>query len=72
MAKTLVDIDEELLMQARALLGTATKKETVNTALRAVIERQRRIEAFEDVQAQEQLAELTDPAARERAWRGAS
>jgi Arc/MetJ family transcription regulator len=72
MAKTLIDIDESLLAEARSLLGTGTKKDTVNMALRAVIERQRRLAAFESVRAQGHLAELTDPAARERAWRGAS
>ncbi len=39
MAKTLIDIDDELLAQARQILGTGTKKETVNTALREVVRR---------------------------------
>ncbi|HEV2997512.1 MAG TPA: type II toxin-antitoxin system VapB family antitoxin [Solirubrobacteraceae bacterium] len=34
MAKHLVDIDEEALRDARARLGVATIKETVNRALR--------------------------------------
>ncbi len=39
MAKTLIDLDPELLAQAQQILGTATKKETVNTALREVVRR---------------------------------
>ncbi|MBA3373604.1 MAG: type II toxin-antitoxin system VapB family antitoxin, partial [Euzebyaceae bacterium] len=33
MAKRLVEIDDDLLEQARQALGTSTIKETVNTAL---------------------------------------
>ena len=36
MSKHLVDIDEQALSAARAELGTATIKETVNEALRQV------------------------------------
>ena len=36
MAKTLIDVDEEMLTAAQEALGTVTKKETVNAALRAV------------------------------------
>jgi Arc/MetJ family transcription regulator len=36
MAKTLIEIDEEYLAAAQQILGTATKKDTVNTALREV------------------------------------
>jgi Arc/MetJ family transcription regulator len=32
--KTLIDVDDDLLTKARAALGTTTKKETVNEALR--------------------------------------
>jgi Arc/MetJ family transcription regulator len=39
MGKTLVDIDLELLTQAQDILGTATKKATVNGALREVVRR---------------------------------
>lgn len=41
MAKTLIDIDEELLAEATVALGTATKKDTVNSALRLAIEESR-------------------------------
>lgn len=46
MARTMIDVDEELLAEAARLLGTRTKKETVNTALREVGERMRRLEAL--------------------------
>ena len=36
MAKTLIDVDEEALAAAQEALGTSTKKDTVNAALRAV------------------------------------
>lgn len=36
MAKTLIDIDDEYLDAAQQALGTATKKDTVNAALRQV------------------------------------
>ena len=36
MTKTLVEIDDEYLAAAQRALGTATKKDTVNAALREV------------------------------------
>ena len=36
MAKTLIDVDDETLAAAQEALGTSTKKDTVNAALRAV------------------------------------
>ncbi len=41
MAKRLVDIDDDSLEIARAELGCATIKDTVNTALRLVADRRR-------------------------------
>jgi Arc/MetJ family transcription regulator len=37
MGKTLVDINEGLLAQARDILGTNTKKDTVNGALLEIV-----------------------------------
>lgn len=37
MAKTLVDIDEDLLAEASTALGTSTKKDTLNSALEFVV-----------------------------------
>ncbi|PZS11882.1 MAG: DUF2191 domain-containing protein [Acidimicrobiales bacterium] len=42
MAKTLVDVDEDLLGQAASVLKTSTKRETINSALREVTSRQAR------------------------------
>jgi Arc/MetJ family transcription regulator len=52
MAKTLIDVDEELLAEATTALGTGTKKDTVNEALRQAVEttRERRRQAREDLQ----------------------
>ena len=36
MAKTLIEIDDEYLAAAQQALGTSTKKDTVNAALREV------------------------------------
>lgn len=46
MAKVLIDIDEEALAEASSLLGTSTKKDTVNTALREAAQRLRRANAL--------------------------
>jgi Arc/MetJ family transcription regulator len=39
MTKTLIDVDDVLLRQAQQILGTPTKKETVNSALREIVRR---------------------------------
>ena len=41
MAKTLIDIDEDLLREAMVTLGTSTKKDTVHRALSRVVEEAR-------------------------------
>ena len=46
--RTIIDIDDALLDAARAELGTATKKDTVNEALRYVAERNSRSRAILD------------------------
>jgi Arc/MetJ family transcription regulator len=51
-AKILVDVDEDALAEAAGLLGTRTKKDTVNTALRETAQRLRRARALD------RLAEL--------------
>ena len=63
-SKHLVDIDDEVLSAARAQLGTATIKETVNAALRHVSRgRSRRVAKALDEFVR---AKLED---RSRAWR---
>jgi Arc/MetJ family transcription regulator len=63
-SKHLVDIDEEALLAARARLGSATIKETVNRALRQAGGEHR--EAVR--RSLDQLARA-DLAPREQAWR---
>ncbi len=64
MAKHLVDIDEEMLSQARAALGTATIKDTVNQALHlASSQRERQVAVALDVLG---TLDLDD---RDAAWR---
>ncbi len=46
MPKVLIDIDEDALTEAAALLGTTTKKDTVNRALRETAQRLRRANAL--------------------------
>jgi Arc/MetJ family transcription regulator len=63
MTKILVDVDDDALAEAARLLGTATKKDTVNTALREVNERLRRLEALDrlaEMGAAGQFDELLD------------
>jgi Arc/MetJ family transcription regulator len=46
MTKTLIDLDDEALAEAAKLLGTSTKKDTVNAALREIVDRRRRAAAI--------------------------
>jgi Arc/MetJ family transcription regulator len=67
-AKTLVDIDESLLAAAKAVLGTTTKKETVNAALAqavALAARRRDIERL----CAGGLPDLADTTVTSAAWR---
>ncbi|GAT80395.1 hypothetical protein STXM2123_1096 [Streptomyces sp. F-3] len=43
----MIDLDDEALAEAARLLGTTTKKDTVNAALREVADRRRRAAAVE-------------------------
>ena len=42
MSRTVIDVDDELLAGVAQALGTNTKKDTVNTALREVLDIRRR------------------------------
>jgi Arc/MetJ family transcription regulator len=46
MTKVLIDIDDDALAEASELLGTKTKKDTVNTALRETAQQLRRARAL--------------------------
>jgi Arc/MetJ family transcription regulator len=68
MTKTLIDIDDELLAKAAAVLGTSTKKDTVNTALAAVL-RQRAAAQFLASAKDGLYDDLLDPEVMKGAWR---
>jgi Arc/MetJ family transcription regulator len=45
--RTNIEIDDAVLREAQQLLGTATKRETVDSALREVVARRRRLGILE-------------------------
>lgn len=47
MARTVLDVDSEALAEAARYLGTTTKSDTVNAALREINDRRRRAAAIE-------------------------
>jgi len=55
---TNIEVNPELLADAMRLLGTRTKKDTVNTALREVVQRLKRLEALEHMTARAERGEL--------------
>lgn len=68
MAKTLADVDEALLARSQEILGTKTKKDTINGALRELVRRA----AAEDFLALARAGGLQDAANPEvmaAAWR---
>lgn len=67
MPKTLVDIDEDLLREVSAALGTRTKKDTVNEALREVAALHARRRDLEWLRSG-RLDGIAEPAARAAAW----
>lgn len=68
--KTVIDIDDEALAAAARVLGTATKKDTVNSALRLAGERELRLAALlSDVRNLGVGADISDPAIMEGARR---
>lgn len=48
LSRTVIDLDDEALEEAAKELGTTTKRDTINTALREVTARYRRLRALED------------------------
>lgn len=67
MTKRLIDIDDDLVKEAKAYLGTTTLRDTVNAALRE-IKRLRSAEAEIDFLRTDPLAELRDPEFRKKIW----
>lgn len=68
MAKTVIDVDDELLAIASEVLGTTTKKDTVNGALAEIVKRKQRSDLIEWL-ATDPLPDLRDPQVMGRAWR---
>lgn len=65
MAKTVIDIDEDLLAYAAEVLGTPSKRATVEAALRVVTAERARARELDAIAVGE--FDLTD--ARDQAWR---
>ncbi|MFF0252021.1 type II toxin-antitoxin system VapB family antitoxin [Micromonospora zamorensis] len=60
MSRTILDVDDQLLAEAGVILGTTTKKATVNAALKAVVDRAKRRQ-FADWLKSGGLPDLTGP-----------
>lgn len=68
MTRTLIDLDEDALAVAANVLGTKTKKDTVNEALREVGHREIRSRMLERF-AEDPEYWRSEHLARDRAWR---
>ncbi len=68
MTKRLVDIDDDLLAEAKAVLDARTMKEAVNGALREVVHTSLRRRHADRLAKMDGL-DLEDPDIRDRAWR---
>lgn len=67
-SKRLVDIDDDLLDEAAALLGTSTMKQTVNRSLEEVVLAARRRRHADRLEAMRDL-DLAKPRVMAGAWR---
>ncbi len=68
MSKRLVDIDDDLLVEATTILGASTMKEAVNRSLESVVagaRRRRHAERLQDMRG----IDLDDPQVMSGAWR---
>ena len=68
MTKRLIDIDDGLLSEARAVTGAATMKETVNAALREVVDMELRRRHLRRLETGTGI-DLADADAMSGAWR---
>ncbi|MEV0613934.1 type II toxin-antitoxin system VapB family antitoxin [Nonomuraea sp. NPDC050404] len=71
MSVTQIDLDDDALKEAMRMMGTTTKKETVNLALREYVARVKRIEALEKLAARAQRGEFDEASAAHEAARRA-
>lgn len=69
MAKMLIDIDEDLAAEAAEILGTKTKRATVDESLRLVVARRARQRLAESFAESGRSPEELDRIVREEAWR---
>jgi Arc/MetJ family transcription regulator len=67
MSITQIDIDDAALAEAMRLMGTTTKKDTVNTALREYAARIKRLQAAEKLAARAARGEFDQAAAAHEA-----
>jgi Arc/MetJ family transcription regulator len=68
MTKTLIDLDDDLLARTQEALGTTTKKDTVNGAMRELL-RRRAADDLLEMARDGAFTDLLDPDVRERMWR---
>jgi Arc/MetJ family transcription regulator len=68
MSTTQIELDQDLLDAAADILGTKTKKATVNEALRRVIHTEARRRHLDELAAGA-LPDLSDPEIMRAAWR---
>lgn len=68
MTRTLIDANDELLARAQAVLGTATKKDTVNAALAQVVALNARRQLLDDAR-NGGLVDAADAIVLDQAWR---
>jgi len=66
--RTLIDTNDEMLERAKAVLGTGTKKDTVNAALAQVVALSARRQFLDDARRGD-LADVIDEAVADQAWR---
>lgn len=70
MAKTLIDVDEDLLRRAREILGSkATKKDAVNAGLSMLVRLHDQRETIDWITNTDPIADLRDPEVRAAARR---
>jgi Arc/MetJ family transcription regulator len=68
MRKTTIEVDDELVARAGAVLGTRGLKATIHRALEEVVARQARLRLVERLRTMEGL-DLDDAEVMQRAWR---
>lgn len=69
MTKTLIDIPDDLLAEAMAVLGVSTKADAVRTALTLVTRQEKQREAIRWFAESGALSDLNDPEVRAAARR---